>query len=147
RIHRHRRQHRHADRAVPGVDAGERRGPRARADRALGPAVARLARAAPRAAVRAGAAASPGRDRGHAGTGGGSRGERHREGGGRRARRDPGMSTPPVAAAATDPLLAWRTRFPSVESVLHFASHTLGAMPAEAEAALVEYASLWGGRG
>ncbi|HEY6196617.1 MAG TPA: aminotransferase class V-fold PLP-dependent enzyme [Candidatus Eisenbacteria bacterium] len=53
------------------------------------------------------------------------------------------MSTPPVAV---DPLLAWRTRFPSVEGVLHFASHTLGAMPAEAEAALVEYATAWGQR-
>jgi kynureninase len=54
------------------------------------------------------------------------------------------MSTPPVA---TDPQLAWRTRFPSVEGVLHFASHTLGAMPAEAESALVEYATAWGQRG
>ena len=39
------------------------------------------------------------------------------------------MTTPPLVA---DPLLAWRARFPSVEGVLHFASHTLGAMPAEA---------------
>ena len=53
------------------------------------------------------------------------------------------MSTP----VASDPLLAWRTRFPSVENVLHFASHTLGAMPAEAEAALAEYTSLWASRG
>jgi kynureninase len=53
------------------------------------------------------------------------------------------VSTPPVAPATMDPLLAWRARFPSVEGVLHFASHTLGAMPAEAEAALIEYASLW----
>ena len=53
------------------------------------------------------------------------------------------MSAPVVS----DPLLAWRTRFPSVENVLHFASHTLGAMPAEAEAALVEYTSLWASRG
>lgn len=54
------------------------------------------------------------------------------------------MSTPPVAV---DPLLAWRTRFPSVEGVLHFASHTLGAMPAEAETALIEYTTAWGQRG
>jgi kynureninase len=54
------------------------------------------------------------------------------------------MSTPPVAV---DPLLAWRARFPSVEGVLHFASHTLGAMPAEAESSLIEYAAAWGGRG
>lgn len=53
------------------------------------------------------------------------------------------MSTP----VAADPLLAWRTRFPSVENVLHFASHTLGAMPAEAEAALEEYATAWSTRG
>jgi kynureninase len=54
------------------------------------------------------------------------------------------MSTLPVAA---DPLLAWRARFPSVEGVLHFASHTLGAMPAEAESALVEFTTAWGQRG
>ena len=52
-----------------------------------------------------------------------------------------------LAPSALDPLLAWRTRFPSVESVLHFASHTLGAMPAEAEAALIEYTTAWAGRG
>ena len=54
------------------------------------------------------------------------------------------MSTPPVIA---DPLIAWRTRFPSVEGVLYFASHTLGAMPAETEAALAEYAEVWSSRG
>jgi len=57
------------------------------------------------------------------------------------------VTTPPIAPSALDPLLAWRTRFPSVESVLHFASHTLGAMPAEAESALLEYATAWAGRG
>ena len=57
------------------------------------------------------------------------------------------MTTPPIAPSALDPLLAWRTRFPSVESHLHFASHTLGAMPAEAESALIEYTSAWAGRG
>lgn len=54
------------------------------------------------------------------------------------------MSTPSVS---TDPLLAWRARFPSVEGVLHFASHTLGAMPAEVEEGLVEYAAAWSSRG
>lgn len=53
------------------------------------------------------------------------------------------MSTP----VAVDPLLAWRARFPSVEGVLHFASHTLGAMPAEAEASLLEFTTAWGTRG
>jgi kynureninase len=46
-----------------------------------------------------------------------------------------------------DPLLAWRTRFPSLERTLHFASHTLGAMPAEAAADLAEYARTWQDRG
>ena len=54
------------------------------------------------------------------------------------------MSTTPLT---TDPLLAWRARFPSVEGVLHFASHTLGAMPAEVESSLVEYAQAWSTRG
>ena len=54
------------------------------------------------------------------------------------------MSTPPLVA---DPLLAWRSRFPSVENVLHFASHTLGAMPAETADALAEYAESWSQRG
>lgn len=54
------------------------------------------------------------------------------------------MSTTPVTV---DPLLAWRARFPSVENVLHFASHTLGAMPAEAESSLVEYTQAWSTRG
>jgi len=56
------------------------------------------------------------------------------------------VNTPQAAPIAMDPLLAWRARFPSVEGVLHFASHTLGAMPAEAEAALMEYATAWGTR-
>jgi kynureninase len=46
-----------------------------------------------------------------------------------------------------DPLLAWRTRFPSLERTLHFASHTLGAMPAEAADDLAEYARTWADRG
>ena len=54
------------------------------------------------------------------------------------------MSTPPVAL---DPLLAWRARFPSVEDVLHFASHTLGAMPAEVADALAEFTAAWSSRG
>jgi kynureninase len=49
--------------------------------------------------------------------------------------------------SATDPLLAWRSRFPSVERVLHFASHTLGAMPAEVAESLADYARTWDARG
>ncbi len=54
------------------------------------------------------------------------------------------MSTVP---AQSDPLLAFRRFFPTVERTLHFASHTLGAMPAEVEDALVEYAHTWRDRG
>ena len=46
-----------------------------------------------------------------------------------------------------DPLLAHRARFPTVERTLHFASHTLGAMPADVEDALIEYARTWRDRG
>lgn len=46
-----------------------------------------------------------------------------------------------------DPLLVHRGRFPSLEHTLHFASHTLGAMPAEAETELVRYARQWRDRG
>ena len=52
-----------------------------------------------------------------------------------------------VTPAATDPLLAWRSRFPSVEGRLHFASHTLGAMPGDVPARLADYARTWGERG
>jgi kynureninase len=48
---------------------------------------------------------------------------------------------------AGDPLLAWRTRFPSLERTLHFASHTLGAMPGEVADDLAEYARTWADRG
>ncbi len=58
--------------------------------------------------------------------------------------RKPRVSAMPVTS---DPLLAWRSRFPSVEGVLYFASHTMGAMPAEVESALADYAAAWGGRG
>ncbi len=46
-----------------------------------------------------------------------------------------------------DPLLAHRKHFPILERTLHFASHTLGAMPAEVEASLADYARTWGTRG
>jgi kynureninase len=49
--------------------------------------------------------------------------------------------------APADPLLALRRHFPSVEHVLHFASHTLGAMPADVEESLTDYARTWGTRG
>ena len=46
-----------------------------------------------------------------------------------------------------DPLLDWRQEFPTVEATLHFASHTLGAMPRGAEEALRLYAQQWKLRG
>jgi len=48
---------------------------------------------------------------------------------------------------AGDPLIAERAHFPALERTLHFASHTLGAMPAGVEAALVDYARTWRERG
>jgi kynureninase len=54
------------------------------------------------------------------------------------------VSTPPVT---DDALLEWRKEFPTVEATLHFASHTLGAMPRGAEEALRVYAQEWKSRG
>jgi len=48
---------------------------------------------------------------------------------------------------SADPLLAHRSRFPSLERTLHFASHTLGAMPAQAADDLADYARTWSERG
>ena len=50
-------------------------------------------------------------------------------------------------AVAADPLLVHRGRFPILERALHFASHTLGAMPAEVETSLADYARTWNTRG
>jgi len=50
-------------------------------------------------------------------------------------------------SAAADPLLEYRRHFPSVERTLHFASHTLGAMPAGVAESLAEYANTWDQRG
>ena len=52
-----------------------------------------------------------------------------------------------MSAPADDPLLALRAGFPTVERTLHFASHTLGAMPAGVEESLAEYARTWRDRG
>jgi kynureninase len=43
----------------------------------------------------------------------------------------------------TDPLLEWRKEFPSLEGCVHLISHSLGAMPRGAAAALVEFGRLW----
>jgi len=44
---------------------------------------------------------------------------------------------------AHDPLLAWRSRFPSLEKCVHLISHSLGCVPAKAEEDLAEYFDLW----
>ena len=48
---------------------------------------------------------------------------------------------------AHDPLLEWRREFPTVESTLHFISHSLGAMPRSVDEALRRYAHQWKARG
>jgi len=51
------------------------------------------------------------------------------------------------ASVTHDPLLEWRREFPTVESTLHFISHSLGAMPRGVEEALRRYAHTWKARG
>jgi kynureninase len=60
---------------------------------------------------------------------------------------DPPRTGEPAAVTAPDPLLAWRAEFPTLETTLHFISHSLGAMPRGVEAALAEYARTWAARG
>lgn len=55
------------------------------------------------------------------------------------------MFTPIVVPA--DALLAWRERFPILDSTTYLISNSLGAMPAAAADALADYARTWGSRG
>jgi kynureninase len=48
---------------------------------------------------------------------------------------------------SSDPLLAFRPRFPILERATYLISNSLGAMPAEAERDLAEYARTWSERG
>jgi kynureninase len=50
------------------------------------------------------------------------------------------------AAPARDALLDWRPEFPTVETNLHFISHSLGAMPRAAEESLRRYTDAWKSR-
>jgi len=43
----------------------------------------------------------------------------------------------------TDPLLQWRSEFPTLEKTVHLISHSLGAMPRRARESLAQYASEW----
>ncbi len=53
----------------------------------------------------------------------------------------------PGQQPAEDRLLEWRSEFPTVESTLHFISHSLGAMPRAVEEELRQYALTWKTRG
>jgi kynureninase len=53
---------------------------------------------------------------------------------------------PPVKPS-TDPLLAWRKEFPILEETTYLISHSLGAMPRRAQAALKQFAETWAARG
>jgi len=55
------------------------------------------------------------------------------------------MSPPPATTA--DPLIAWREEFPGLDRVLHFISHSLGAMPRGVGEMFEHYALLWRERG
>lgn len=48
---------------------------------------------------------------------------------------------------APDPLLAWRTEFPIVESCTYLVSHSLGAMPQRTRNYLAQFADEWSSRG
>ncbi|MGH7725173.1 MAG: aminotransferase class V-fold PLP-dependent enzyme [Candidatus Eiseniibacteriota bacterium] len=52
--------------------------------------------------------------------------------------------TPPAAESLrSDPLLAWRSEFPSAERFTHLLNHSLGAMPRRARARTAEYLDTW----
>src|SRR5439155_22959140 len=84
-------------------------------------------------------------------------GRRGAPGAGRRARGPRAAEQPRVTLEARDPatrpdvgdddLLAWRREFPTLETTLHFISHSLGAMPRGVEESLRQYAQTWKTRG
>lgn len=47
----------------------------------------------------------------------------------------------------TDPLLAWRSRFPILDTCTYLVSHSLGAMPAAVKDELAAFADTWAARG
>ena len=47
----------------------------------------------------------------------------------------------------TDPLLAWRPKFPILDTCTYLVSHSLGAMPTAVKDELVLFADTWGARG
>jgi kynureninase len=57
-----------------------------------------------------------------------------------------GTPAPSIATSGSDPLLAWRPKFPALEACVHMISHSLGCVPAKAEEDLAEYFDLWSKR-
>ena len=53
----------------------------------------------------------------------------------------------PQPVSTTDPLVTWRDEFTGIDRVLHFISHSLGAMPRGAAEMLEGYARMWRERG
>ena len=45
--------------------------------------------------------------------------------------------------SADDPLLKWRSEFPSLEDCVYMVSHSLGALPIRAAEHLEEFLELW----
>ena len=52
-----------------------------------------------------------------------------------------------MSDSQTDPLLAWRKEFPILEHTTYMVSHSLGAMPRGAAAAVAEFTETWATRG
>src|SRR3990170_8980934 len=48
-----------------------------------------------------------------------------------------------MADAVADSLIEYRAKFPALEDCVHFISHSLGCVPAQAQADLNEYFELW----
>src|SRR5271167_4444105 len=46
----------------------------------------------------------------------------------------------------SDPLLHWRSEFPTLDKTVHLISHSLGAMPRRTRDRLAEYADMWSAR-
>jgi len=53
------------------------------------------------------------------------------------------MTAPTAVSPAADPLLKLRSEFPVLEQSVYMVSHSLGAMPRAAEAAMAEFGTLW----
>ena len=59
----------------------------------------------------------------------------------------PTLELSEATATIADPLLAWRPHFPILANTTYMVSHSLGAMPREADASLREFTHTWATRG